>query len=64
MSDIETNNPELADTLPKNYQEVPNQVLVELIKLLDYKGANGEIKVSTLLIEIKTTEGNKTTETD
>jgi type I restriction-modification system DNA methylase subunit len=35
MSDIETNNPELADTLPKNYQEVPNQVLVELIKLLD-----------------------------
>ncbi len=60
MSDIETNNPELADTLPKNYQEVPNQVLVELIKLLDYKGANGEIKVSTLLIEIKTTEGNNT----
>jgi type I restriction enzyme M protein len=35
MTDIEANNPELADTLPKNYQEVPNQVLVELIKLLD-----------------------------
>jgi type I restriction enzyme M protein len=35
MTEIETNNPELADTLPKNYQEVPNQVLVELIKLLD-----------------------------
>jgi type I restriction enzyme M protein len=27
MSDIETNNPELADTLPKNYQEIPNWVL-------------------------------------
>ena len=35
MTEIETNNPELADTLPKNYQEVPNEVLVELIKLLD-----------------------------
>ena len=35
MTDIEANNPELADTLPKNYQEVPNPVLVELIKLLD-----------------------------
>jgi type I restriction enzyme M protein len=35
MTEIETNNPELADTLPKNYQEVPNKVLVELIKLLD-----------------------------
>ncbi len=35
MTDIEGNNPELADTLPKNYQEVPNDVLVELIKLLD-----------------------------
>jgi type I restriction enzyme M protein len=35
MTEIETNNPELADTLPKNYQEIPNQVLVELIKLLD-----------------------------
>ena len=35
MTEIETSNPELADTLPKNYQEVPNQVLVELIKLLD-----------------------------
>ena len=35
MADIEAANPELADTLPKNYQEVPNTVLVELIKLLD-----------------------------
>ena len=35
MAEIETNNVELTDTLPKNYQEVPNQVLVELIKLLD-----------------------------
>jgi type I restriction enzyme M protein len=35
MTEIEANNSELADTLPKNYQEVPNEVLVELIKLLD-----------------------------
>jgi type I restriction enzyme M protein len=35
MTKIEANNPELADTLPENYQEVPNEVLVELIKLLD-----------------------------
>jgi type I restriction enzyme M protein len=35
MTDIEASNPEIADTLPKNYQEVPNTVLVELIKLLD-----------------------------
>ena len=35
MTNIEASNPELADTLPKNYQEVPNTVLVELIKLLD-----------------------------
>jgi type I restriction enzyme M protein len=35
MADIETANPELADCLPKNYQEVPNKTLVDLIKLLD-----------------------------
>src|SRR5947209_6904180 len=33
MADIEAKNPELVDTLPKNYQEVPSQALVELIKL-------------------------------
>lgn len=35
MTDIEAVNPEVADALPKNYQDVPNSVLVELIKLLD-----------------------------
>jgi type I restriction enzyme M protein len=42
MTQIETSNPELADTLPKNYQEVPNQVLVELIKLLDPVSLEGD----------------------
>lgn len=42
MKDIEDANPELADTLPKNYQEVPNAVLVELIKLLDPVNLEGD----------------------
>jgi type I restriction enzyme M protein len=42
MRDIEDKNPELADTLPKNYQDVPNGVLVELIKLLDPVDMEGD----------------------
>jgi type I restriction enzyme M protein len=42
MKDIEDNNPELADTLPRNYQDVPNSVLVELIKLLDPVDLEGD----------------------
>jgi type I restriction enzyme M protein len=42
MQDIEATNPELADALPKNYQEVPNQTLVELIKLLDPVNLEGD----------------------
>jgi type I restriction enzyme M protein len=42
MLDIETDNPELADTLPKNYQEIPNATLVELIKLLDPVDLEGD----------------------
>jgi type I restriction enzyme M protein len=42
MADIEAKNPELADALPKNYQEVPNQTLVELIKLLDPVDLEGD----------------------
>lgn len=42
MTDIEAANPELADALPKNYQEVPNEVLIELIKLLDPVDLEGD----------------------
>lgn len=42
MKDIEANNPELADTLPRNYQEVPSAVLIELIKLLDPVNLEGD----------------------
>ena len=42
MKDIEENNPELRDTLPRNYQDVPNSVLVELIKLLDPVDLEGD----------------------
>src|SRR5487761_246724 len=42
MTDIEKTNPELLDTLPKNYQEVPNNILVELIKLLDPVDLEGD----------------------
>jgi type I restriction enzyme M protein len=42
MGDIETANPELADTLPWNYQDVPNAVLIELIKLLDPVDLEGD----------------------
>jgi type I restriction enzyme M protein len=42
MRDIETVNPELADALPKNYQEVPNETLVELIKLLEPVNLEGD----------------------
>lgn len=42
MQDIEKANPELADTLPKNYQDVPNNILVELIKLLDPIALEGD----------------------
>jgi type I restriction enzyme M protein len=42
MRDIEKNNPEVADALPKNYQEVPNETLVELIKLLDPVDLEGD----------------------
>ncbi|HEX4079464.1 MAG TPA: hypothetical protein VHX61_11410 [Rhizomicrobium sp.] len=42
MRDIEDRNPELADALPKNYQEVPNCVLIELIKLLDPVNLEGD----------------------
>jgi type I restriction enzyme M protein len=42
MADIETANPELADALPKNYQEVPDTVLIELIKLLDPVNLEGD----------------------
>jgi type I restriction enzyme M protein len=42
MRDIEKNNPEVADALPKNYQEVPNETLVELIKLLDPEDLEGD----------------------
>jgi len=42
MRDIEQHNPELADALPKNYQEVPNPTLIELIKLLDPVNLEGD----------------------
>lgn len=42
MSDIEKTNPELADSLPKTYQEIENSVLVELIKLLDPVDLDGD----------------------
>src|SRR6185437_6065484 len=42
MRDIEKTNLEVADALPKNYQDVPNSVLVELIKLLDPVNLEGD----------------------
>lgn len=42
MRDIEAANPEVADALPKNYQDVPNSVLIELIKLLDPVDLEGD----------------------
>ncbi len=42
MNDIEAVNAEVADALPKNYQDVPNSVLVELIKLLDPVDLEGD----------------------
>jgi len=42
MNDIEAVNPEVADALPKNYQDVPNSVLIELIKLLDPVDLEGD----------------------
>lgn len=42
MKDIETANPEVVDALPKNYQDVPNSVLIELIKLLDPVDLEGD----------------------
>jgi len=42
MTDIENANPEVADALPKNYQDVPNPVLIELIKLLDPVDLEGD----------------------
>jgi type I restriction enzyme M protein len=42
MADIEAANPEVADALPKNYQEVPDTVLIELIKLLDPVNLEGD----------------------
>jgi type I restriction enzyme M protein len=42
MADIEAANPEVADCLPKNYQEVPNDTLIELIKLLDPVNLEGD----------------------
>jgi len=43
MADVEAANPELADALPKNYQEVPNEILVDLIKLLDPVNFEGDV---------------------
>jgi type I restriction enzyme M protein len=34
MRDIEADNPDLADVLPKTYQAIPDDVLVELLRLL------------------------------
>ena len=34
MRDIEEHNPNLADVLPKNYQAIPDDVLIELLRLL------------------------------
>lgn len=42
IKDVEKANPELADTLPKNYQDIPNSVLIELIKLLDPIDIDGD----------------------
>lgn len=42
MADIEAANPEIADALPKNYLEVPDTVLIELIKLLDPVNLEGD----------------------
>ncbi|HVB79841.1 MAG TPA: class I SAM-dependent DNA methyltransferase [Candidatus Binataceae bacterium] len=42
MRDIEKVNPELADTLPRNYEQVPNNILLELIKLLDPVDLEGD----------------------
>lgn len=35
MREIEKHNPELADVLPKDYQSIPNDVLVELLRILN-----------------------------
>jgi type I restriction enzyme M protein len=42
MKAIEEANGELRDALPKNYQDVPSNVLVELIKLLDPVNLEGD----------------------
>jgi len=42
MTDIEAANAEVADALPKNYQDVPDTVLIELIKLLDPVNLEGD----------------------
>ncbi|MHB8530955.1 MAG: N-6 DNA methylase, partial [Caulobacteraceae bacterium] len=34
MKDIEEHNPDLADVLPKDYQSIPDDVLVELLRIL------------------------------
>lgn len=35
MREIEKHNPELADVLPKDYQSIPDDVLVELLRILN-----------------------------
>jgi len=34
MKDIEDHNPDLADVLPKDYQSIPDEVIIELLRIL------------------------------
>lgn len=42
MKDIERDNPELEDVLPKNFNEIPKDTLVELIRLLQPLEIDGD----------------------
>jgi type I restriction enzyme M protein len=42
MRDIEANNAELADVLPKNFNEIPKDTLIELLRLLQPLDIDGD----------------------
>ena len=42
MRDIEANNAELADVLPKNFNEIPKETLIELLRLLQPLAIDGD----------------------